>query len=100
MIRAIIDWFFHITGASNVSGTYYGFWSGFGSDITEFAVLGALVANLKHLNCEVKGCWNITRHSTAAGHRVCSKHNPGGAPTHADVIRAHTKAVIKKEATT
>jgi hypothetical protein len=30
---------------------------------------------------------------TAAGHHVCRKHSPGGAPTHSDVTAAHDEAV-------
>ena len=30
------------TGATNESGPYYGFWSGFGSDLAEFGILGAI----------------------------------------------------------
>ena len=34
------------TGAINESGLYYGFWSGFGSDIEEFSILGATGAGI------------------------------------------------------
>jgi hypothetical protein len=30
------------TGMDNDSGLYYGFWSGFGSDLTEFGVIGVI----------------------------------------------------------
>ena len=31
------------TGTVNESGPYYGFWSGFGSDIAEVALIGGLI---------------------------------------------------------
>lgn len=35
-------WFLHITGSTNETGRWYAFWSGFGSDIGEVTVVGAL----------------------------------------------------------
>jgi hypothetical protein len=40
----------------------------------------------------VHRCWRIGRHATAAGHLVCRRHMPGGAPTHEEVIAAHNAA--------
>jgi hypothetical protein len=37
------------TGTINESGPYYGFWSGFGSDIEEFGILGAIGAGIYQL---------------------------------------------------
>jgi UDP-N-acetylmuramyl pentapeptide synthase len=37
-----VHWLLHIIGADNVSGTLYGFWSGFGSDIGEIALVGSI----------------------------------------------------------
>ena len=37
------------TGTINESGPYYGFWSGFGSDLEEFGVLGAIGAGIYQL---------------------------------------------------
>lgn len=82
----------HITGADNVSGEWYGFWSGFGSDISEFALFGALLGLLRKHNCEVQRCWRIGRHRTNAGHMVCRRHHPDNALTHTDVIEAHNAA--------
>lgn len=79
-------------GIDNVSGAWYGFWSGIGSDITElFAALG-LFGNfyvlLRRHNCEVHGCFRIVRHQVeTTGHLVCRRHHPEGAPT-AEHIRA------------
>ena len=53
---------------------YYNFWSGFGSDIAEFAMLGGIVALVRHHNCNDKGCLRLARHVTKNGHRLCRKH--------------------------
>ena len=82
------------TGTVNEASPYYGFWSGFGSDLGEVALLGAIAGGWHKLNCEVKGCWRIGRHTTAAGHCVCRRHHPDGAPTHADVVKAHNLAKL------
>lgn len=79
----------HWLGLDNGSGPVYLAWSGFGGDISQLAIIGAVVAVVRHRNCEVKGCWRMGRHQTAAGHRVCRRHHPDGAPTHRDVIDAH-----------
>lgn len=69
-------WFLHASGADNPSGPQYGFWSGFGSDIMEFAILGSLVHLAHEHNCQVKGCWRVGLHKTDAGHKACKKHHP------------------------
>lgn len=38
-----MHWLLHVIGADNLSGTFYGFWSGFGSDIGEIALIGSLI---------------------------------------------------------
>ena len=59
------------TGTINEPGPYYGFWSGFGSDIEEFGILGAIGAGIyqlvKKYNCHEPGCWRIGQHSAAGG---------------------------------
>ena len=75
-----MNWFPHFwhwvevhTGTVNEPGPYYGFWSGFGSDIGEVALLGGMVALVRHHNCQNKGCWRLSKHTTANGHRLCKK---------------------------
>jgi hypothetical protein len=36
-------WFLHVTGTTNESGRWYAFWSGFGSDIGEITIAGAVI---------------------------------------------------------
>ena len=38
------------TGIVDMSGPYYAFWSGFGSDIAEFGLVGTAVAGVYQLN--------------------------------------------------
>lgn len=65
-------WFQYITGTDNTAGRPYGFWSGFGSDIGEMAIAGAIY---KKLNCHQPGCWRIGLHPH--GHLVlCRRHHP------------------------
>lgn len=74
-------WVLHIIGSDNLSGPWYGFWSGIAGDTAIFSGL-ALVAytQWKRHNCEVHGCWRISRHQVGE-HHVCSKHHPEGAPS-------------------
>jgi hypothetical protein len=70
----IIHWFFIHTGTYNESGPYYGFFSGFGSDIGEVTLIALAVGGIRHLNCGHKGCWRPGRHTTKNGHKLCKKH--------------------------
>ena len=59
-----------VLGLDDLSGPWYGFWSGFGSDLGELAIVGAI---WNHLNCHENGCWRIARHRTP----YCRRHgNP------------------------
>jgi hypothetical protein len=85
------------TGIINEPGPYYGFWSGFGSDIEEFGVLGAIGAAVYQLvrkyNCHEPGCWRIGNHPAAGGQfLLCYRHHPdyrGKKPTHELIERLH-----------
>lgn len=50
------------------SGRMYNFWSGFGSDLGELAIVGAVV---RHVNCSQRGCWRLGHHygGTVSCHR-------------------------------
>ena len=80
-----IQYLFHVflnwSGASNPAGTTYGFWSGFGSDLGEFAIIVGLYSIYKKHNCHIKGCWRIAHHqfidkSTGDTYLLCRKHHP------------------------
>ena len=85
------------TGTINESGPYYGFWSGFGSDLTEFGIIGVIGTGIyqlvKRYNCHEPGCWRVGTHPAAGGQFVlCYRHHPdfqGRKPTHEVIERLH-----------
>jgi hypothetical protein len=86
-------WLLGVLGVTNVSGKWYGFWSGFGSDISEFAIIAGLAGLLRRHNCHIRGCPRIGRHPVeGTPYVVCARHSPHGAPTHEDVLDAHHAA--------
>jgi len=64
----------HWLGIDNESGRWYAFWSGFGSDVSEFALLGAIYGMLRKHNCHSRGCWRIGRH-VVGGTPWCDRHH-------------------------
>ena len=85
--------FLNWTGSNNVSGNQYGFFSGFGSDISEFLILGGIIQLYHAHNCHVKGCARIGKHRV--GHYVvCKKHHPGTPK--GDITMAHILAQYSK----
>lgn len=61
-------------GVSSSSSRSYNFWSGLGSDIAEFAILGGLISIYRKHVCHQHGCWRFSRHTSKAGHALCHKH--------------------------
>ena len=77
--HAFQHWLAYMTGSLNTSGAppNYNFWSGFGSDLGEVAIIGGLLTAARRWNCEVHGCWRLGRHQVeGTGHRVCRRHHP------------------------
>jgi hypothetical protein len=115
-VAAIVLWVRHApqvghwlqvhTGTNNESGVYYGFWSGFGSDIEEFGILGAIGAGIyqlvKKYNCHEPGCWRIGQHAAADGQfQLCYRHHPeyrGRKPTHELIERLHREHLERQAA--
>lgn len=62
------------TGTVNEAGPYYGFWSGFGSDIQEGAILGGVFTLYRAHNCHHAPCPRVASHTTKKGYRLCKKH--------------------------
>jgi hypothetical protein len=97
--RLVGHWFQVHTGMVDESGPYYGFWSGFGSDIAEFGILGAISTGLyqlvKKVNCHEPGCWRVGTHPAADGQfMLCYRHHPdyaGKKPTHELIQRLHAE---------
>jgi hypothetical protein len=102
----INHWLAVHTGTVNESGPYYGFWSGFGSDIAEFGLLGALATAayqvFRKFNCHEPGCWRVGTHPAAGGQFVlCYRHHPdyqGKKPTHDLIARMHQQHVEQQAA--
>lgn len=94
MIHTILHWLAVHTGTVNESGPYYGFFSGFGSDIAEFGILGGLFTAYKHKNCHAPGCPRLGHPVPGTPYIACKNHNPAMLrhPTHLDIVKAHKEA--------
>lgn len=73
-LHHLLHWLAVHTGTVNEPGPYYGFWSGFGSDIGEVALLSGLFAMIHKHNCHEQGCLRIGRH-TVDGTPWCDRHH-------------------------
>jgi hypothetical protein len=104
--RQVGSWLLVHTGTTDESGAYYGFWSGFGSDITEFGILGAIGAGIyqlvKKYNCHGPGCWRVGNHPAADGQfLLCYHHHPdyqGRKPTRELIDRLHREHLERQAA--
>jgi len=104
--RDVNHWLGIHTGTLNESGPYYGFWSGFGSDIAEFGILGAIATGIyqliKKYNCHEPGCWRVGTHQAAGGQfLLCYRHHPdfhGVKPTHDLIVRMHRQQAEQQAA--
>ena len=74
------------TGTVNEPGPYYGFWSGFGSDLEEFGILGAIGAGIYKL---------VKRHTMMLGPIRCNGQSHHGISPH---VFRHSSAVSLLEA--
>src|SRR5262245_45704438 len=95
---SIVDhWLAVHTGLDDLSGSWYGFWSGIGSDLGELALIGAVGTATYQLvrkyNCREPGCWRVGTHPAAGGQfLLCYRHHPdfqGRRPTHEMIERLH-----------
>ncbi len=63
------------TGTVNESGPWYGFFSGFGSDIGEVTLIGVAIGGFHHLNCASPRCPRLGKHTPdGTTHKMCRKH--------------------------
>jgi hypothetical protein len=81
-------WLVHWTGSdyglTPGKWSFYGFWSGFGSDLGEITIIAGLLAVYRKHNCHVRGCLRIARHeftdeAAGATYMLCRKHHPATA---------------------
>lgn len=92
--------FEHFTGGDNASGPEYGMWSGFLSDIAEFALLGGAIHFARSKNCHVKRCWRLGLHKydhDGVERTLCKKHHPHLRSVTHDEIQAHAAAGIQDQ---
>lgn len=91
----IWNWILTMTGINNSSGRWYAFWSGFGSDLGELAIIGVV---WRKVNCHSKGCFRIGLHAVSGTPFVtCAKHHPerksSTAATAAEIAQAHADSL-------
>lgn len=85
-----MSWLLHVLGVDDMSGRWYGLWSGFGSDLGELAIIGGLISIVRHHNCHVHRCWRVGRHKvTGTPHVVCRRHHPDGPLIHQQLQAGH-----------
>jgi hypothetical protein len=66
-VLANYNWFW------NSGGKWYEFWSGFGSDIGEFAILGSVYTLYHRHRCS--SCWRLAHHPVPGTiYKTCHKH--------------------------
>jgi hypothetical protein len=75
------------TGTDNEAADFYGFFSGFGSDIGEVTIVGGLLAIYKKHTCHQRWCWrfghyDFTDEATGLTYRLCRKCHPGHPGRH------------------
>ena len=65
---------------------WYSFWSGFGADVGELAIISASLGMYNKHRCHVGRCWRLGK-SPIEGTVwvVCHRHHPQGKPTAADM---------------
>ena len=95
-------WFEVHSGTVNETGTYYAFWSGFGSDVGEATIVVGIVAAWRHHNCHVKGCPRLGRPVPGTPYVACPRHHPAHEGTTRGVsletiFKAHEAAKKRNE---
>jgi hypothetical protein len=103
---SVNHWLAVHTGIVDMSGPYYAFWSGFGSDIAEFGLVGTAVTGVYQLNrkfnCHQRGCWRVGTHPAAGGQfLLCARHHPdyhGKKPTRELIEQLHRLHIEREEA--
>ena len=87
----VLNDFLTFIGVFNPNSRWYLFWGGFGSCLTEFAIV---VVVWRKVNCHAKGCYRVGLHKVdGTPYITCKKHHPahpGSRPVTADQIaQAH-----------
>jgi hypothetical protein len=90
---AWFHWFEVHTGTVNESGPFYGFWSGFGSDIGEATLVVGVLAAWRHHNCHVARCPRLGRPVAGTPYVACPRHHPA----HSGKKRSITHEMLHRE---
>jgi hypothetical protein len=92
---------------SSSNPIYYNFWSGFGSDLGEATLVGAVGVGVytvvRKANCHTKRCWRIGHYPLeGTPYHLCKLHHPG-VPTqgasHQHILEQHRKYLEAKKTT-
>ena len=105
-VSVVGRWMAVHTGIDDLSGSWYGFWSGFGSDLAEIGLIGAVATGVYQIvrkyNCHEPGCWRVGTHPAADGQfLLCYRHHPdfrGQKPTHDMIERLHREHMARADA--
>lgn len=73
-LAPVVTWLLHWIGVDNETGHAYAFWSGFGSDLGEVALIGAIFGAYHRHACHEPRCWRVGRH-TVDGTPWCNHHH-------------------------
>ena len=76
---------------------YYNFWSGFGSDLGEATLIGAVsigvYTGVRKVNCHTKGCWRIGHHALDGTPYILCRHHhphvPSTGASHDHILEQH-----------
>lgn len=72
-----MSWLAHLFGLDDLSGPWYGFWSGIGSDIGEVVIIGAIIQWWRRSTCHVTGCHRLALHHVhGTPYITCRRHHP------------------------
>ena len=76
----MLAWLQHVLGLDNGSGGWYLFWSGFGANFQELAIVVGVLHYVRKANCHQHGCWRVGRHplKDQPAVKLCRKHHPEG----------------------
>ena len=90
---------------SSNSPIYYNFWSGFGSDLGEATLIGAVSVGVytvvRRANCHAKKCWRIGHYPLeGTPYHLCTHHHPA-VPTksasHEQILEQYHKYLEAKK---
>jgi hypothetical protein len=71
----ILNDFLTFIGVYNPNSRWYLFWGGFGSCLTEFAIVAVV---WRKVNCHARSCFRVGLHKVdGTPYITCKKHHPG-----------------------